>query len=222
MASGEGIEAPREQHRAWGERATLAAVTLGAIGGFVALTRTIHASAGNAFDHAVVHAVGRARNPVSNLVFRGLTSLGGVFGGATISTTALIAARRRPRVASQVVLGALGGLAAELVIKRFFQRERPTLLAHLEKVGSTSFPSGHAMFASSLYLTLAFVGSHTHRLRPHRGAVIAAASTLAASIGATRVFLGVHWPTDVLGGLALGTAWACATEAAFDLRAAQT
>jgi undecaprenyl-diphosphatase len=208
------------RRRAWGKHASLAAVTLGAIGGFVAISRSIRGSGGNAFDRAVVQAVGRARHPVSNALVRGVTFFGSVIAGVAICGTAIVAFRDRPRVASQVLAGALGGISAELVIKRFFRRERPKLLTHLEKVTSTSFPSGHSMAAASLYLTLAFVGSRSRRLRPHRAALIAGASTLASGIGATRIFLGVHWPTDVLGGLALGTAWACATEAVFDLAAA--
>lgn len=213
--------ATARRRRAWGKHASLAAVTLGAIGGFVAISRTIQGSGGNAFDRAVVEAVGRARHPVSNALVRGVTFFGSVIAGIAISGSAVVAFRHRPRIAYQIVGGALGGISAELVIKRFFRRERPKLLAHLEKVSSTSFPSGHSMAAASLYLTLAFIGSRSRRLRPHRSALIASAASFASTIGATRVFLGVHWPTDVLGGLALGTAWACATEAVFDLTAAK-
>lgn len=208
------------RRRAWGKQASLAAVTLGAIGGFVAITRTIEGSGGNGFDRSVVQTFGRGRHPITNALVRGVTFFGSAGAGIAISTSAIIAARRRPRIASQVLIGALGGTVAELVIKRFFRRERPTILAHLERVTSTSFPSGHSMAAASLYLSLAFVASRSRRLRRHRAATIAGAGALATSIGATRVFLGVHWPTDVLAGLALGTAWACATEAAFDLTAA--
>ena len=77
------------------------------------------------------------------------------------------------------------------------------------------------MASSSLYLTLAFVASRSRRLRTRRAGMLASAGALASTIGATRVYLGVHWPTDVLGGLALGTAWACAAEAAFDLTGAE-
>jgi undecaprenyl-diphosphatase len=211
------------RRREWGKHASLAAVTLGAIGGFLAITRTIdgRGASGNAFDHAVMRTIGRARHPVSNAFVRGLTSFGSVVAGIAISGTAVVAFRHRPRIAYQVIAGALGGISAELVIKRFFRRERPKLLAHLEKVKSTSFPSGHSMASASLYLTLAFVASRSRRLRPHRVALLTTAGAFASSIGATRVFLGVHWPTDVLGGLALGTAWACATEAVFDLTAAK-
>lgn len=212
--------ATAERRRRWGRHATLGAVALGSIGGFFAISRTITQSSGNTFDRAVVRVAGRARNPVNTAIARAITSLGGVVGATGVAVSAVIATRRRPRSAMQVAVGSLGGLAAELGIKRFFKRKRPSVLAHLEEVGSTSFPSGHSMAASSLYLTLAFVASRSRRLRAHRAGALAAAGALATAIGATRVYLGVHWPTDVLAGLALGTTWACAAEAAFDFTGA--
>lgn len=208
------------RRRRWGKDATLGAITLGAIGGFLALARVIASPTGSPFDRAVVHGMGRARSPATNALARGITSLGGVPGAAAISLGALALVGARPRLGAQIATGALGGSIAELVMKRFFRRKRPTILAHLEHVASTSFPSGHAMAAASLYLTLAFVASRNRRLRDRRGALVTGAGALATSIGATRVYLGVHWPTDVLGGLALGTAWACLTEAVFDLTGA--
>ena len=212
------VTARRRRH--WGKQATLTAVALGSIGGFLALTRTIAGSGGNRFDRAIVHTFGRARHPVSNALIRAVTFFGGVQGAVAASLTALVLVRKRPRLAWQVAAGAVGGVSAELYFKRLFRRDRPTLLAHLEHVQSTSFPSGHAMAASSLYLTLAFVASRGPRLRRHRAALLMGAGALATSVGASRVYLGVHWPTDVLGGLALGTAWACAAEAVFDLTGA--
>lgn len=216
MAEPHRAVATARRRRRWGDQASLAAVTLGAMGGFLALTRIITGERGSAFDRAVVRSMGRARHPVANAVVRGITFFGSVAGAGGSSLAAVILARRRPRLASQIVVGAIGGIAAELGFKRFFRRARPTLLAHLEDVGSTSFPSGHAMAASSLYLTLAFVGSRSRRLREHRASLLAGGGALATAVAATRVYLGVHWPTDVLGGLALGTAWACVAEAAFD------
>lgn len=209
------------RRRYWGEQATLAAVALGSIGGFLALTRTITGKRGNGADRAVVRAFGRARHPAGNALMRGVSFFGGVPGAVGASLTALLLSRKRPRLAWQVAVGALGGVSAELYFKRLFRRKRPTLLSHLEDVQSTSFPSGHAMASSSLYLTLAFVASRGRRLRPHRAVLLASAGAFAGAVGVSRVYLGVHWPTDVLGGLALGTAWACAAEAAFDLTGAE-
>jgi undecaprenyl-diphosphatase len=207
------------RRRRWGIQAGLAAVTLGAIGGFLALTRTIAGEGGNDFDRAVVRAMGRARHPISDAVGRGVTFFGGVAGAASVSITALVLTRHRPLLAAQVAVGILGGVSAELGWKHLFLRRRPTLLAHLETVESSSFPSGHATAAASLYLTLAFVAART-RLPNHRVALLSSAAALATAVAVSRVHLGVHWPTDVLGGLALGTAWACAAEALFDLAGA--
>lgn len=213
-------EVTARRRRRWATQAILGAATLGSIGGFLAIARTIAGTSGNTFDRTIVRHVGRVRHPVSNAVARGITFFGSVAGAVTVSLVSVSLARHRPRLVAQVVVGALGGVVAELLVKRFFRRERPTLLAHLENVGSTSFPSGHSMASSSLYLTLAFVASRSRRLRRHRAALLASAGAIASAVGATRVFLGVHWPTDVLGGLALGTAWACASEAAFDITGA--
>jgi undecaprenyl-diphosphatase len=192
-------------------------VTLGAIGGFLAISRVIGGKTGSGFDRSVVRATGGVRRPIVDSVARAITFFGGVPGAVGVSLGSLLFTRKRPRLLWQIAIGSLGGVSAELYFKRLFLRKRPTLLSHLEDVASTSFPSGHAMAASSLYLTLAFVASHEPRLRAHRAALLASAFVSAAAIGATRVYLGVHWPTDVLGGLTLGTAWACATEGAFSL-----
>ena len=204
------------RRRQWSQDASLAAVALGAVGGFLILARIVSRETVLPFDRAVVRTMGRARTPVSNALVRGLTFFGSVPGAGGLSFAAVVLARHKPRLASQIAVGALGGITAELGIKRFFRRQRPTLLEHLESVTSTSFPSGHATASASIYLTMAFVAARSRRLRPHRGALLAAAALTASAVGASRVYLGVHWPTDVLSGLALGTAWACAAEAIYD------
>lgn len=200
--------------------AWLASITLGALGGFVAVSRVASRASGSALDRAVVRRVGRARTPWANRVALAVTALGSAPGAVGITLAALAAARRTPRLALQIAVGALGGVTAEVGVKRIFRRERPRLLEHLEQVASNSFPSGHAMASSSLYLTLAFVASRGRRRGP-RAVALATAGLVAASVAASRVYLGVHWPTDVLGGLALGTAWACVAEGAFDFAAAE-
>jgi undecaprenyl-diphosphatase len=215
------VEGAARRRRRWSQDASLAAVALGAVGGFLVLARAISRPTVLPFDRGIVRVMGRARHPVSNAVVRGLTFFGSVPGAGGLAFAAVVLARRKPRVVSQVAIGALGGLTAELGIKRFFRRQRPTLLEHLEVVSSTSFPSGHATAAASIYLTLAFIASRSPRLREHRGALLGAAAATASAVGVSRVFLGVHWPTDVISGLALGTAWACAAEAVYDVTGAE-
>jgi len=209
------------RRRRWGREASLSALALGAVGCFFVVARSIAGDEGTPFDRKIVRFVGRARHPVSNALVRAVTFFGSVPAGVLVSAAAVGVMRRRPRLAAQVVVGAVGGVGAELVVKRFYRRKRPTLLAHLEHVSSTSFPSGHSMAASSLYLTLGFVATRHRFMRRHRALVIAGSAAFASLIGATRVYLGVHWPTDVLGGLALGTAWACGAEAGFDVSGAE-
>lgn len=213
--------AAARRYRSWGERALLGGVTLGALGTFYAASRAITWERGNAIDRRIVRAVGRARGPVGNVLARSITAFGGVAVVSGVFLSAVVVLRRRPRLLWQVAAGGVGAVAAELGVKRLFRRERPKLLEHLETVTSTAFPSGHAMASASIYLTLAFVASRSVRLRPVRSALLVGAGVLSAMVGGTRVYLGVHWPTDVLGGLTLGTAWACMVEAGFDFTRAR-
>ncbi len=209
------------RRRRWADQAARSGVSLAMIGAFIVISRAIRGRRANTFDRAIVRAVGPARRPITDAIVRGITFFGSAGGATGVTVLALALARRRPRLLSQVAVGASGGILAELCIKRLFLRKRPTLLPHLEAVTSTSFPSGHAMASSSLYVTLAFVASRSRMLRAHRGALLTSAGALATMIGVSRVYLGVHWPTDVLGGLALGTAWACSAETLYDLTGAE-
>jgi undecaprenyl-diphosphatase len=206
------------RRRRWGRKAALASIALGAVGGFLAISRTIGWDRTNEVDRVVVQGLGRLRAPVLDAVSRAVTFLGSVSGVTLLSLASLYVMRKKPRSLFQVAAGAAGGIIAELWVKGFFDRSRPTLLVHLEDVQSTSFPSGHSMAAASFYLSLAFVLSR-NRVR-HRTALVVGGSAIAAAVGASRVYLGVHWPTDVLGGLALGTAWASGVEAVFDFEKA--
>ena len=82
------------------------------------------------------------------------------------------------------------------------------LLLHLTEAYSSSFPSGHAMNSALTYLTLAALLARTQKNRRVRVYLIAVAALLTLSIGFSRVYLGVHWPTDVIAGWCVGAAWA--------------
>lgn len=118
----------------------------------------------------------------------------------------LLAARRR--TALFVGCGALGGAIVSILLKAGFSRPRPDLAPHATYVYSASFPSGHAMLSAVVYLTF---GVLIARLTPRPGLkvyVMGVAAALCILVGISRVYLGAHWPSDVLAGWAAGTAWA--------------
>jgi undecaprenyl-diphosphatase len=195
----------------WTREVASTAVVTGAFGLFLAIGRTARRARANAIDRTILRSAGRFRAPLTTKIAIALTTLGGLPAIGGIAIVAVLRARSTPRVAAQIALGALGGIFAEFGLKQAFGRARPAQLTHLERVTSKSYPSGHSVASSSLYLTLAFISART---RP-RGPLVVGAFALSSMVGLTRIYLGVHYPTDVAGGLALGSAWASAIEALF-------
>ena len=93
-------------------------------------------------------------------------------------------------------------------LKAAFARARPDLVDHLVEVVSPSFPSGHALMSAAVYLTLAGLLGRRGVDAPVRRSLFWLAVALVLLIGISRVYLGVHWPSDVLGGWVLGALWA--------------
>ena len=119
----------------------------------------------------------------------------------------------KPAEVSWNALSLIGSPAIDGLLKSWIARPRPELVPHLLQVTNASLPSGHAMISSAVYLTLALmlaegIEADGWRGRAGRVAVVAFFSGLAVLIGMSRVYLGVHWPSDVLAGWCFGTAWA--------------
>jgi len=106
-----------------------------------------------------------------------------------------------------VVAASVGGALSQ-ILKSVFGRARPDVVPHLVTVASTSFPSGHSMLAMVTYLTLGALMARFATRRRIRTYCIGVSLVLALVIGVTRVYLGVHYPTDVLAGWSAGLAWA--------------
>jgi undecaprenyl-diphosphatase len=144
------------------------------------------------------------------IIFRDITSL----GGATVLTLMTVAVIGfllidAKRGAAILVLGSvIGGVVLSSILKVGIDRPRPDLVAHLVEEHTGSFPSGHAMLSAVVYLTLGGLLSRVERPRRIKIYVLSVAVILTLLIGVSRVYLGVHWPTDVLAGWCAGATWA--------------
>ena len=116
--------------------------------------------------------------------------------------------QRRRKLVGVIVVAILGGLIISTFLKEGFQRPRPDLVPHEAYTVTTSFPSQHSMMSAVTYLTLGALLASVHKGRRIRAYIITCAVLLALAVGFSRVYLGVHWPTDVLAGWAGGAAWA--------------
>ncbi|MEI9850487.1 MAG: phosphatase PAP2 family protein [Sphingomonas sp.] len=151
-----------------------------------------------------------------------LTSLGAtqVLIAATLAAALYLAVTRRAAAAGLLVAAVASGLLVHTLLKKLFDRARPDIVDHLVGTHSTSFPSGHAFNSAMVYLLLAFVLTQSGRLAPVRLRVTAATAAFVLLIGFSRVYLGVHWPSDVLAGWCGGIFWAAAWSLALRGRAA--
>ncbi len=143
---------------------------------------------------------------------RDITALGGFtfLTLLTIVATLLLIFHQRRREALIFVATVIAAQASSQLLKAFYERERPALVAHGSYVYSHSFPSGHSAMAAAVFLILATVAASVEPRRRTKALIYGVAVSGVLAVGVSRVYLGVHWPTDVLGGWALGASWALA------------
>lgn len=168
------------------------------------------------FDESVLLALrepGDPSNPIGPAwlehAFLDITALGGyVVLTLLVAGVAIYLLAAGKRGTALLIVGAVvsGTLLSE-GLKLGFARPRPDLVAHLAEVQSASFPSGHAMISAITYLTLGVLLTRVHERRRTKFIAMTYAIILTLMIGLSRIYLGVHWPTDVLAGWALGAAW---------------
>jgi undecaprenyl-diphosphatase len=218
------------RHRSWGptglgrllrarELVTLAlvAVVAGGLWTFLEVAEAVSEGDVRAFDRAVLLAMREPADPADPLgprwveeMGRDLTALGGLAVLTLVSAAAALFLwmARRPRAVALLLVAFAGGQALSLLLKRGYGRPRPDLVPHESIVYTASFPSGHSMMSAVIYLTL---GALLARVLPRRRMkLLVLTCALGATLltGVSRVYVGVHWPTDVLAGWAIGASWA--------------
>jgi len=142
---------------------------------------------------------------------RDITGLGSVFTVLflTCAVAAYLAVSGRRRIGVFMLAAVGGGELVSTVLKLFYQRPRPDLVPHGMEVFTASFPSGHATMSAIAYLTLATLVARVDRNRSAKALVLGLGVGLTLLVGLSRIYLGVHWPSDVLAGWCIGAAWAC-------------
>jgi undecaprenyl-diphosphatase len=191
--------------RTWIVIAGVAAVVFGAL----AVT-TLQGDTG-AFNTWIEDGVYAGRSAPLTVVFRGFTAIGEWYGLVPIAVILLIVRHsRRAAIPAAIALFVSAGL--NLALKAAFTIPRPTGDRLIEESG-WSVPSGHAQDSAALFFTLAFCALAGSTTATHRRLLVVVAVLITLGIGASRVYLGVHSPVDVLAGFAVGLAVAATTTA---------
>jgi undecaprenyl-diphosphatase len=168
-------------------------------------------------DRWLIRALRNPANPVDPVgppwleeAGRDLTALGGyaVLTFFTATVAVYLSLLRKHHASLLLVLVTIGGMGTMHVLKAIVNRPRPELVPHLSYVDSSSFPSGHAMLSAVVYLTLGAMLARLIESRIVKTYILSIALLLTFLIGVSRIYLGVHYPTDVLAGWTAGLVWA--------------
>lgn len=169
------------------------------------------------FDKKMLSALRKADNPSQpvgppwlELAAFDLTALGGptILGLTVAAVVGYLLLHGLYRNAAFVFLASVGGWLLNDFLKEIFARPRPQVVPHLRQVMSLSFPSGHALTSAAVFLTLGALLMRVAERRFVKFYIMSVAVLATLLVGATRVYLGVHYPTDVLAGWLIGSSWA--------------
>jgi undecaprenyl-diphosphatase len=201
------------------ERVTLVAViaAAAALFAFAKLADSVGDGGTRAFDERVLLALrtpGDLADPIGpkwvEEMMRDFTALGstGVLILVVLAVGGFLAMTRKGHAALTVLVAVSSGVLLSQTMKWAYARPRPELVPHGAEVYTASFPSGHSMMSAVVYLTLGALLARTQSSQGAKVYILSVAVILTVLVGTSRVYLGVHWPTDVLAGWALGGVWA--------------
>jgi undecaprenyl-diphosphatase len=189
----------------------------GAVWAFLNIASEVGEGETRSIDTAIMLALRRPGDPADPIgprwleeSLRDVTALGGftVLTGITIIAVVALMLHRRWRHAGVLAGVAILASLSTSLLKEVYARPRPDLVPHGSYVYSASFPSGHSVQAAAVYFALATVIASLETTRRTKAMAYVVAALIVMGVGFSRVYLGVHWPTDVLAGWTLGSAWA--------------
>jgi undecaprenyl-diphosphatase len=195
----------------------LVLVVLATVWGFLEMAGEVMEKETHAFDESVLLAMrepGNTADPIGSArveeMARDLTALGGftLLTGVTLVAAGVAVFAGRARLALLGIVSIISGSFVMSLLKQGYDRPRPDLVEHGTLVHNASFPSGHSMMAAMVWLTLGILLARTQPKKRVRIFIVGISVLVTLLVGISRVYLGVHWPTDVAGGWMLGAAWA--------------
>jgi undecaprenyl-diphosphatase len=186
---------------------------------FISIAGEVMEGETSAWDRRLLLALRNAADPAMpwgppwvQEMARDFTALGGVavLSLMTLAVIGYLVLAGKRYAALAVFVAVAGGLIVSTLLKLGFDRARPDLVPHGSVVYTSSFPSGHSMMAAITYLTLGALLARVEASIRIKIYLLSVAVILTVLVGVSRVYLGVHWPTDVAAGWAVGAAWALA------------
>jgi undecaprenyl-diphosphatase len=177
---------------------------------FVEVADNVRSGSTEAFDGLVMRWVDAHHLPLLDAVMLEITALGtGIVVLMIVAVAALFLILTRHKYPAILLLAStFGGFVLNAILKLGFDRPRPSVVVAAVHTFSSSFPSGHAMSAAVVYSTVAYLAARLLTQKWAGWLVMTAAMGLIAVIAYSRIYLGVHYPSDVVGGVAIGLAWA--------------
>jgi len=177
---------------------------------FAELAKLVSRGYTQPFDEAVLRWMQRHQTPWLEGAMVEVTMLGTwIVVATTVSVAALFLWLTRHKYSAALLLVATaGGIGLNNILKVGFERPRPHVFEWGTHASSWSFPSGHAMSATVVYVTVAYLAARLQKTHWARLATLAIAGLIVAIICFSRLYLGVHYPSDVVAGVIIGLSWA--------------
>lgn len=175
------------------------------VAGFVHLTDEVIEGSTLHLDQAVLLGIHQVHSPWLDALVASTTDIGGLIGVVilTLLAVGLLCLARKYRAVVQLLIGVGGAGLMNVLLKNMFERARPDLWQWLVHESSYSFPSGHAMASSALAMSVVLILWHTR----WRWGAVAAAALYTVYVGLTRLYLGVHYPSDISAAWIISAAW---------------